>query len=50
MINIKDIVIRDPFILVDGDDYYLYGTHIGGKDPCYIGYHSKDLISFDDQK
>lgn len=50
MINIKDIVIRDPFILVDGDDYYLYGTHIGGKDPCYIGYHSKDLISFDDPK
>lgn len=26
MLNRKDIRVRDPFILLDGDTYYLYGT------------------------
>lgn len=48
MIHIQDLNIRDPFVLVVKDDYYLYGT-VGYEDrPCFKGFHSKDLVHFDE--
>jgi hypothetical protein len=44
--NIKDIVIRDPFILVDDGSYYLYGTRsetAWGHGNGFDVYESSDL-------
>lgn len=45
--KLSDINIRDPFVLKDGDTYYLYGTRakdFGKKTGGFDVYTSKDLI------
>ena len=51
--KLRDINIRDPFILKEGDTYYLYGTrakdfgkNVGGFDV----YTTKDLTNFSEPK
>ncbi len=51
--KLSDINIRDPFILKEGDTYYLYGTrakdfgkNVGGFDV----YTTKDLMNFSEPK
>ena len=49
MIHRSDIQIRDPFILVEGDCYYLFGTT--DKDPwkeghSFLCYKTTDLEHF----
>jgi GH43 family beta-xylosidase len=46
VIHRDDLTVRDPFILLDNDIYYLYGTF---SDSGFIGYTSKDLIYFDNK-
>ena len=47
--NIKDIVIRDPFVLRDdlSHQYYLYGTTKEFDGKGFYCYQSKDLINFE---
>lgn len=40
--KLSEINLRDPFILNDGDTYYLYGTRVGGT-PGFDVYKSFDL-------
>ena len=50
MININEINIRDPFILKERKDYYLYSSKdIDGKH-CFICYKSNNLIDFSSPK
>lgn len=51
--RLSDIHIRDPFILLDGGKYYLYGTRFNGEKGTYPQisdgtdvYISDDLINF----
>lgn len=47
--NIDDINIRDPFVLKDGDTYYLYGTravNFGKNTAGFDVYSSNDLIEW----
>lgn len=47
--KLTDINIRDPFILKEGDTYYLYGTRakdFGKKVGGFDVYTSKDLVEF----
>lgn len=49
----NDINIRDPFVLKEGDTYYLYGTRakdFGKKVSGFDVYKSKDLINFSEPK
>ena len=49
--KLNDIHIRDPFILLDGGKYYLYGTRcIGGTAPGFDVYISDDLDEWSDPK
>lgn len=41
--NIKDIRIRDPYIIKENDFYYLIGTT---NKTNFVGYKSKDLVEF----
>lgn len=50
MINVKDIKIRDPFILFDDGYYYLFGTIVDSEIPCFKGYRSIDLVNFEEPK
>lgn len=54
--NKDDLRIRDPFILVDGGKYYMYGTNNmansaayggDGKTPGFSSFVSDDLVTFD---
>lgn len=54
--NKNDLRIRDPFILVDGGKYYMYGTNNmansaayggDGKTPGFSSFVSDDLVTFD---
>ena len=46
--NLKEITIRDPFILRNDEDrsYYLYGTCDGWRGLGFYCYVSKDLVDF----
>lgn len=47
----NDINIRDPFIIKEGDTYYLYGTRakdFGKKVGGFDVYTTKDLVNFSD--
>lgn len=49
----NEINIRDPFILKDGDTYYLYGTranNFGTKVNGFDAYRTKDLVDFSEPK
>ena len=46
--NIKDIRIRDPFILLEGDKYYMYSRYRGVDGFCVRV--SDDLIEWSDEK
>lgn len=49
----NDINIRDPFVIKEGDTYYLYGTRakdFGKKVSGFDVYTSKDLINFSEPK
>lgn len=49
----SDINIRDPFVLKEGDTYYLYGTRakdFGKNVSGFDVYTSKDLINFSEPK
>lgn len=49
----NEINIRDPFILKEGDTYYLYGTRakdFGKKVNGFDVYTSKDLVNFSEPK
>lgn len=49
----NEINIRDPFILKDGDTYYLYGTranNFGTKVNGFDVYRTKDLVDFSEPK
>ena len=49
----NEINIRDPFILKEGDTYYLYGTRakdFGKKVNGFDVYTTKDLIHFSEPK
>lgn len=43
MILLKDIPIRDPFVLHEGEKYYLYSSSEKNGKPCFICYCSDDL-------
>ena len=51
MIKREDIQIRDPYVLVDGDTYYLYGTTDkncwGDKGSGFLSYKSCDLENWE---
>ena len=51
MISRQDIQMRDPFVYLQGDTYYLYGTTDAdcwrGNGGGFSVYTSRDLISFD---
>ena len=51
--KLKDIYIRDPFILKENDTYYMYGTTDatawGGKACGFKVYVSKDLVDFEEK-
>ena len=51
MIKKENLRIRDPFILVDGENYYMYGTteleSDSGLENKFSVYVSKDLENFD---
>ena len=51
--KLKDIYIRDPFVLVDGGKYYLYGSTDPqtwkGKADSFKVYVSDDLIDFEEK-
>lgn len=50
--KLSEINIRDPFVLLDGDYYYMYGTRgkacSGGKQPGFEVYISADLENWTD--
>lgn len=52
MLKLKDIYIRDPFVLVDGGKYYLYGTTDAqiwkGRADGFKAYVSEDLENFEE--
>jgi GH43 family beta-xylosidase len=50
MLELKDIRIRDPFILTDqaAGKYYLYGTTSTPTDVNFFGYESDDLVNWSD--
>lgn len=51
MLKRNDIRIRDPFILRDGPDYYLYGTTTDAMSESRLSvFRSRDLEEFSDPK
>ncbi len=49
-ISVKDLRIRDPFVYLENDTYYLLGTFGGSKvlkDLDFLFYRSKDLQTFE---
>lgn len=50
----EDIAIRDPFILVHNNKYYMYGTHrkinVEGKRKKFVTYISEDLENWSEPK
>lgn len=45
---LQDIRIRDPFILLDGDVYYLYGTIDENNARSLYVHKSRDLVTFEE--
>lgn len=43
---LKEIPIRDPFILYENNIYYLYASGIRAGRPCFLCYRSTDLLEF----
>lgn len=46
----EELHIRDPFIFILNNKYYLTGTHYGEYDNAIYIYSSNDLISFKEEK
>jgi GH43 family beta-xylosidase len=51
MKKFADVRIRDPFVLVDGGYYYLFGTSVkeNGRN-CFRGYKTTDLVNVEEEK
>lgn len=52
MINIKDLNVRDPFVVNENGVYYLFASYKGENDdfPSFVCYKSVDLENFEDPK
>ena len=49
MINRKDLNVRDPYIYVENDIYYMYASYQAKEEayPSFVCYKSKDLENFE---
>ena len=43
-----DINVRDPFVLVEDDTYYMFGTTMSLKKQKFLVWKSKDLEEFEE--